>query len=132
MPIFLDQSLRKALLSKIRDAFGRDEVLAGKVRVLDQETFIPEAENQVVLTDLQLTNDSLDSGNRVSELQGKVTFAPLGRPDSSFLFWAEENPRQKQLIDHGFYEVTLKSRPHTEPTPSAPALATYNHKLQHS
>lgn len=120
MPIFLDQSLRKALISKIRDSFGRDEALAGHVRVLDQETFIPEAENQVLMTDLQVTNDSLDASNRVTELSGRVTFAPISRPDTSFLFWAQENPRETQLINHGFYELTLHQTDFTESTPTAP------------
>ena len=113
MPIFLDQSLRKALLSKIKDVFGQDEFLAGQVRILEQETFVPEVENQVVLTDLQVTNDSLDSGNKVTELSGKVTFAPLGRPSVSFLCWAEENPQQTQLVAQGFYQLTVSA--HSDP-----------------
>jgi len=120
VPIFLDQTLRKALLSKIRDSFGRDEGLAGRVRVLDQETFLPEAENQVIMTDLQVANESLDASNRVTELSGRVTFAPLTRPDTSFLFWAQENPEEPQIMDHGFYELTLHKVALQTPSPSAP------------
>ena len=107
MPIFLDQSLRKALLSKIRDSLGHDEILSGKVKVLDQESFLPETENQIILTDIQVTNESLDASNRITELRGTVTFAPIKRPDTSFLFWAQENPQQTQLIDQGFYHLKL-------------------------
>lgn len=106
MPIFLDQSLRKAILSKIKDSFSEDQALAGQVKVLEQETFLPEAENQIILTDLQVTNDSLDSGNKLTELIGTVTFAPLNRPTVSFLSWVQENPRVEQLVDQGFYRVT--------------------------
>ena len=107
MPIFLDQSLRKAVLSKIRDSLGRDELLSGKIKVLDQETFLPEAENQIILTDIQVANESLDASNRVTELQGTVTFAPLKKPETSFLFWAQENPHQKQILSQGFYHLKL-------------------------
>jgi len=118
--VFLDQSLRKAILSKIRDAFSLDEILAGKVKILDQETFLPEAENQVILTDLQLSNDSLDSGNRVTTLNGRVTFAPIGEMRNSFIFWAQENIHQKQVIDQGFYQLKIKKVPLTVSTPSSP------------
>ena len=123
MPIFLDQSLRKAILSKIRDFFGRDELLAGRVRVLDQETFIPETENQVILTDLNVTNDALDASNRVAELSGRVTFSPISRSDTSFLFWAQENPHEAQLFDQGFYELTLFKKDFENPSPTAPDTA---------
>lgn len=108
MPIFLDQSLRKAIISKIRESFGKDEVISGAVKVLDQESFLPEAPNQIVLTDLQVANESLDASNRVTDLYGTVTFAPLKKAESTFLFWAQENPYQTQLIQQGFYHLRLK------------------------
>ena len=114
LPIFLDQSLRKSILAKIRESFGRDAILSGQVRVLEQESFLPEASNQVLLTDVHVSNESLDASNRVTDLYGTLTFTPIKKPESTFLFWAQENSHKEPLISQGFYHLTLKKTADTD------------------
>jgi hypothetical protein len=117
MPIFLDHSLRKALVSTLRTAFNKDPELAAQVKILDQETFLPETPNQILITDLSVQNENLDARNRITELKGKVTFVPLDTAHPTFLFWAQENPAQTPLINFGFYQLTLqKGSPVASPT----------------